>query len=369
MKNERLLDAFGQIEDEFIEEADPERKKNTKKKSSKSIWVKWGTLAACALVVVAVGVPQIFRDKGVSGESEEPQLEGNIADTTAGRPETEEGAMVAEHAELRIHIEELNENGFSGSVVYGTGIFEAEKYIDVIFQGHAYVINSKGQIFEYDESNSNIDELELAVGDDVDVLFHADHYEEAKDGSLSVFAYRIEDDNDTNYGETIPNSTSGIVVNTLKEPINMMLPNLREDIRTPMTNEELYEYYDTDFADALNKVAIFEEREGSIPKGIYTYADGSIFDMNQFVYYQAEMNYELYVNIGRNTRCSQLVSNMDADAQSCEINGVDVMIFKTENSGEVVYYATFELSECDYIISGMNMDEDVFEKILGSIIR
>lgn len=278
MKNERLLGAFGQIEDEFIEEADPVKKKNSGKQSRKNVWVAWGVTAACALVIVGIGAPLIFNHDGAitGSKPEEPKLEGNLDTTSDGKVQDEAG-----------------------------------------------------------------------VGGN-------------------------RDDTSTNYGETIPNSTSstsGIVVNTLKEPMKMMLPNLREDIRTPMTNEELYEYYDTDLADALNGVARFEERESTIPKGIYTYADGSIFDMNQFVYYQAEMDYELCVSIGRNTKCSGLISNLDADAQSSEINGIDMLIFRTENGAKVEYYAAFAFGDCDFIVSGLNIEEDVFVKILGTITK
>ena len=71
MKNERLLDAFGQIDEEFVEEADPEKrkkaKKKAKKKSKKNVWVKWGAMAACMCLVVGILVPvvnSLFNAKG-----------------------------------------------------------------------------------------------------------------------------------------------------------------------------------------------------------------------------------------------------------------------------------------------------------------
>ena len=67
MKKERLLDAFGQIDEEFIEEADPEKKKKAKKKSNKNTWVKWGAMAACLCLIVGVFVPlanSLFNAKG-----------------------------------------------------------------------------------------------------------------------------------------------------------------------------------------------------------------------------------------------------------------------------------------------------------------
>ncbi len=269
MKNERLFEALEKIDAELIDEAAP-GKKPPKKKAKTATWVKWGTMAACVLVIIGIGMPLIDKQ---GEEMEETELAGNSAVITD---------------------------------------------------------DNKGVQEEAGEGKTNLDN-------------EINHIE---------------------YGETLPDFTA--IVNRLKEPINMALPNLREDIRTPMTNEELYEYYDTDFADALDKVATFEERESAIPKGIYTYADGSIFDMNQFVYYQTEMDYELCVSIGKKTRCSQL-ANMDADAQSSEINGLDVTIFRTDSGDETVYYAIFESGECDFIISGTNIEEDVFVKILGVI--
>ena len=75
MKNERLFDAIGQIEEEFIDEADPEKKH--KKKIQVKGWVKIGVLAACVLVIVGISVPHIFNhDGGISGGTpEEPELE------------------------------------------------------------------------------------------------------------------------------------------------------------------------------------------------------------------------------------------------------------------------------------------------------
>lgn len=67
MKKERLLDAFGQIDEEFVEEADPEKKKKAKKKLNKNTWVKLGVMAACLCLAVGVLVPMVnglFNAKG-----------------------------------------------------------------------------------------------------------------------------------------------------------------------------------------------------------------------------------------------------------------------------------------------------------------
>ena len=58
MKQEKLLEALEKIEEELIEEAAPGNKP-PKKKAKPMTWVKWGTIAACALVIVRIGVPHI----------------------------------------------------------------------------------------------------------------------------------------------------------------------------------------------------------------------------------------------------------------------------------------------------------------------
>lgn len=50
MKNKRLLDIVGEVDDRHIAEAAP-----IEKKSRKPAWVKWGAMAACLALVVAAG--------------------------------------------------------------------------------------------------------------------------------------------------------------------------------------------------------------------------------------------------------------------------------------------------------------------------
>ena len=55
MSEEKLLDAFGQIGEEFIEEADPRNKKRNSEKKGKRNWMKWTAYAACAVLVLGIG--------------------------------------------------------------------------------------------------------------------------------------------------------------------------------------------------------------------------------------------------------------------------------------------------------------------------
>lgn len=55
MKSERLLDALGKIDEELIEGAAPGNKL-PKKSVQKNVWMKWGIMAACAGLVIGLGV-------------------------------------------------------------------------------------------------------------------------------------------------------------------------------------------------------------------------------------------------------------------------------------------------------------------------
>jgi len=85
MSEEKLLDAFGQIEEEFIEEADPEKREITSSKRGNAKRMKWITYAACAVLVLGVGTPllkEVYLDNVKKGvEKAEP---GNAA----GAPES-----------------------------------------------------------------------------------------------------------------------------------------------------------------------------------------------------------------------------------------------------------------------------------------
>ena len=70
MKNERLLDALEKRDEELIAEAAPGNKPPKKKNSV--VWMKWGTMAACALLIVGVAIPYINK---YGGQAEEPETE------------------------------------------------------------------------------------------------------------------------------------------------------------------------------------------------------------------------------------------------------------------------------------------------------
>ena len=257
MKNERLLNALEKIDEDLIAEAAPGNKP-PRKKEKIMVWVKWGAMAACTLVIVGVGAPLLFN---------------HDVDTTSGKPKTE-GAVAAKHVELCIHIEDLNSDGFSGSIVHGTEMFKVGEQIKVVFLSHAYVVSFDGQVLEYDEESSNISELELAAGNDVDVFFHAEHYERAEEGSLSVYTYRVEANSDMNYSDVTKNEVgegeTNLVTLTHMEEIRVRIDEMFPDgfRGTIEVGTDLFKEGEQITIVAQDNVTVVQK-------------DGSIFDYNE----------------------------------------------------------------------------------------
>jgi len=86
MSEEKLLDAFGQIEEEFIEEADPNsNRKTVLKKKGNGNWRKWAIYAACAVLVLGVTTPLI---KEVYLSNVKKSAEESEPENAAGAPES-----------------------------------------------------------------------------------------------------------------------------------------------------------------------------------------------------------------------------------------------------------------------------------------
>lgn len=90
MKNERLFDAIGQIDEELIEEADPNKKQEQKKKIRVKGWMKISALAACACIVIFIALPDGNKSDAAVGDLEANQ---------SSKPTIEEGAPKVENVE------------------------------------------------------------------------------------------------------------------------------------------------------------------------------------------------------------------------------------------------------------------------------
>lgn len=56
MRNEKLLDVFGQIDEQFIIEANPEKTGKEDKKANRNGWIIWATIAASVCLIVGMAV-------------------------------------------------------------------------------------------------------------------------------------------------------------------------------------------------------------------------------------------------------------------------------------------------------------------------
>ena len=76
MNSEKMFHAIGQISDDKIMEADVEI---TVSKPARHIWLRWGAVAACVAVALAITIPMMQRDTGVDPSHE------TSPDITVGR--------------------------------------------------------------------------------------------------------------------------------------------------------------------------------------------------------------------------------------------------------------------------------------------
>lgn len=90
MKNRKLLEALGEIDEALIEEAAPGNKPPQK---AQPVWIKWGA-AACVLLLAGIGVP-LFVHFG-DMPAEKPESIGEPNSVTVFTEATEEAAPVPE---------------------------------------------------------------------------------------------------------------------------------------------------------------------------------------------------------------------------------------------------------------------------------
>ena len=200
MKNERLFEALEKIDEELIDEAAP-GKKPPKKKAKIAAWVKWGAMAACALVIVGIGTPLLFNydEDTTGGKAKEPMFEGNSSDITSNSGVQEEAGegesnlvTMTHMIEIKVKIDEMFPDGFRGTIEVGTDLFKVGEQITIVAQDNVTVVQKDGSIFDYDELEPNIKESDLTVGNSVWVGFQKYDYTEGNGKYNQIFAYHIE---------------------------------------------------------------------------------------------------------------------------------------------------------------------------------
>ena len=76
MKNERILDALEKVDEELIVEAAPGNKPPRKNSMN---WVRWGTVAACVVLIVGLGAPQVLElYHGINSDGMKASTDGGV---------------------------------------------------------------------------------------------------------------------------------------------------------------------------------------------------------------------------------------------------------------------------------------------------
>lgn len=206
MKNERLFEALEKIDEELIDEAAPGNKP-PKKKAKTATWVKWGAMAACALVIVGIGVPHILNhnDGVTSGqlESDGKVTSNEGVENEAGEGETNLVTMT-HMAEIKIRIDEMFPDGFRGTIEVGTDVFKAGEQITIVAQDNVTVVQKDGSIFAYDEIEPNIPDSDLEIGSSVWVGFQKYDYTEGNGKYNQIFAYHVVERDDSTATDNEP---------------------------------------------------------------------------------------------------------------------------------------------------------------------
>lgn len=191
MKSEKILDALQQIDEELIEEAAPGNK--PPKKAKKQVWMKWAAMAACAVVIVGVGVPYVLGNDANS--SDEAEAESNI--NTTGKVQNvadvgENHLVTMDHMEeIKLKIDEMLPDGFVGTIEVGSDLFKVGEKITIIAQDNVTVVQNDGSIFDYDEIEPNIKDSDLTIGSSVWVGFQKYDYVVGNGQYNQIFAYHV----------------------------------------------------------------------------------------------------------------------------------------------------------------------------------
>ena len=78
MKEERILNVLGKVDEKYIKEADPE----VKAKRKAPVWTKWGAMAACLALVVLCAVPFVS-----NWLSHTPSIPGELSGFSDNEPD------------------------------------------------------------------------------------------------------------------------------------------------------------------------------------------------------------------------------------------------------------------------------------------
>ena len=114
MSEEKLLDAFGQIAEEFIEEADPKKKRAGIEKKQNSKWITWTASAACAVLIIGIGTPlarNVYLGRTMKGvEKVETENAAGAPEAIQDNAESELSGIAGENQALESEVAEASGN-------------------------------------------------------------------------------------------------------------------------------------------------------------------------------------------------------------------------------------------------------------------
>lgn len=163
MKEKRILRALGQVDSQYIEEAEPA------KASRKTHWQKWAAVAAC-FVLVAIGVG-IFQSGLFGAKTDIAVLENGETITFV------KSAMHASPVDLNVTIRELTDEEikllFADLPITANAYFDPEKHNIIGFEGKIgdvkLVVSSSGEklldtVIEGSEYDSTVCGVPVTAG-------------------------------------------------------------------------------------------------------------------------------------------------------------------------------------------------------------
>lgn len=168
MKNERILDALEKVDEELIMEAAPGNK--PPKKAKNKAWMKWGAMAACAVLIVGLGASQVielYHVKNSEGmKPAEGAQEGNMELAGIGSDvstSTDGGITIPP---MEISLSSASEADMIGFFIYEGRCYVQYEHIyeDVDIVGE-YLGTSTGLIDEWTKKEGYVDYAGSIRGD------------------------------------------------------------------------------------------------------------------------------------------------------------------------------------------------------------
>lgn len=237
MKNERLLNIIGEIDDKYIEEAVPGEKQKRKRGIS---WAKWGTIAAgAAVVAAAVVIPLSVRNSAIlPNDSAVPSdsINSTVKPDNAAKPDTDDPDRYMNFTSVTVQADRLPWDWEDLTL--------SEKFWWLTFENREYsVINRDEEISE--------EWLERSIGEcEADYVFSGGYDCYGKSGYKETFTvYKIKGIDER------------FMVAAGNDEEKYVYRNIENRSTPPDTLGELFEIYDLPSLAELN---YFTEYEGEV---------------------------------------------------------------------------------------------------------